>query len=675
MLRCRGASLFKALAILCSALLVFWQDLEVVANDAFNSEVMNYVLVIPFFMAYALYRKRRMLQAVAPLENPKAIREAETIAGAFLLLTAFVLYWQGSYTFYPVEYHLVSMPVFLAGAVLLVYNWQTLRQLLFPLAMLLLLEPFPLEVANMVGFQLSVLSSTAAYGLLKSFNLPVTLDTSQTPIITVQTVQGAQVPLAVDVACSGLYSLTGFVVFAAFAAFVMRGAAWKRAALFSAGFPAIYGLNVLRIAGIVWIARGWGEGAAMQAFHLMGGSVLIFVATLLLLTLGDRVGKLRIFSSGPKQEPCALCNESLVRGESFCPYCGKFLGHRKLKATWQGAARAFGVVAIALLVIPIQMPPFALAKGTASVDLGDFSAAELKNQLLPNLPGWDLEFLYRDRDVEYWAKWDAALVYYYRKRGPEELQPIVFVLIQVEKGRHTWEASLYQWPAQHGYPTATMLVERDVNVMDNPQIAGRFLVFKRLGSTVTEAVVYWFEKALFTLNGTAVSRYVSISLDAYPGALASAGAISGPDDFDGAQAMLLPMARAIAEHWEPLKTWTLVNFSLGQWAGYALALTTAPCAAAAALLFLRTREERRGKARLFQRLDEEDKELLAAMAPTPKDLQTGMSIEAIHYTNTGRETEPRKLVEKLEEAEKVGLVARKVVGMEDEPYLVWKRDF
>ena len=52
------------------------------------------------------------------------------------------------------------------GAILLVYNWQTLRQLIFHLALLLFLEPFPLQLVNMIGYQISTLSSIAAYNLL-----------------------------------------------------------------------------------------------------------------------------------------------------------------------------------------------------------------------------------------------------------------------------------------------------------------------------------------------------------------------------------------------------------------------------------------------------------------------------------------------------------------------------
>ena len=677
MVRGRPATILKVLAILGPWLLIYWQDLEVVAGDAINSEVMNYIIVIPFFIGYAIYRKRRVLQAVTPLENSRQIRNVETGVGASLLLTSFILYWHGSYTFYPVEYHLLSMFIFLAGAILMVYNWQTLRQLLFPLALILFLEPVPLQVANMIGFQISAISSIAAYNLLKFFGLPVELTIQQTPIIMVQTVQGVEIPLAIDVACSGLYSMTGFATFAVFASFITRGATWKRIALFALGFPMIYGLNILRIATIVWIAHGWGEGAAIQAFHLLGGSVLIFAATLLLLTLGDKVGKLRIFTTRVNQEPCTLCNESLTKGESFCPYCGSFLKPQKQSIAGNNMVRIIGVILIALLIIPIQIPPFALAKGTASIDLGTFSPSEIKNDILPTIPGWDLEFLYRDVEVEKAAHWDAALVYYYQKQGPDEFQPIVFVLIQIEKGRHTWEASLYVWPAKYGYPTATMLVERDVDILDSPRIAGRFLEFIRVRSTVPEAVVYWFEEAQFTVNETIVSRYVSISLDAYPEDLARAGLIEGPNDADGIQAILLPMARSIAEHWEPLKTWTLIQMGINQWTGYLLIGTISPCIVAVSFLCFKLRTDRKRNAELFKRLIVPlEREVLEAVAlSSRKGPPTGRAIDAKYLENTGKEIEPEKLIEKLEAAKEVGLVKREISNNDDEPVLVWKNRF
>jgi exosortase len=673
MLSGRAAVLVKAIAIIAPIPLIYWQDLEVVASDALSSEVMNYVLVIPFFIAYALYRKRRMLQAVTAVENTGRTGDAEAIIGALSLATAFILYWHGSYTFYPVEYHLLSMLLFLSGAILLVYNWQTVRQLAFPLALLLFLEPIPLQAANAIGFEVSALSSLAAYSLAKASGLPVALMAEQTPIITVQTVQGVEIPLAVDVACSGLYSLTGF---AAFAAFIMRGSAWKRVSLFALGFPVIYGLNILRITAIVWIAHGWGEGAAMETFHLLGGSVLIFAATLLLLTLGDKAGKLRIFTPRAGRLPCPLCEGSVNRGEAFCPYCGASLTPPQQTIAARSFTKVIAVVAIAFLFLPIQIPPFALAKGTTSIDLGNFSPEELKDRILPKIPGWDLGFLYRDEAVEQIAKWDAALIYYYRRQGANGSGPIVFVLIQIMSGRHTWEASLYQWPAQHGGTTATMYAESDLDVLNNPKITGRFLEFARVGSGFPEAVVYWFERSLFTANGSVVSRYVSISLDAYPDDLARAGLIRGIDDVSGIQGLLLPMARSIAEHWGPLKTWTLINIGLGQWTAYILAGVASAFSAMIVLLYLKRRTAREQNAGLYRRLgDADERMLLEAVAKSSKGLSTGKAIGAKYREGAGKSLLPEALVETLTEAAGTGLVEKVVAADGDEPVLIWRSGF
>jgi len=677
MLQRRVAVVLKVAAILIPLILVYWQDLQIVASDALTSEVMNYIIVIPFFIAYALYRKRRMLQAVTPLENHKEIERTERIAGLSLCLSAFILYWHGSYTFYPVEYHLLSMPLFLAGAILLVFNWQTLRQLIFPLVLLLFLEPLPLQAANMIGFQMSALSSVAAYNLVKLFGLPVTLTTLQTPIIIIQTVQGIQLPLAIDVACSGLYSLTGFVAFAVFAAFIMRGPAWKRAALFIVGFPMMYGLNILRLSTIVWIAHGWGGGAAMQAFHLLGGPVLIFIATLLLLTVGDRVAKLRIFTTTVSQEPCPLCAETKKGGESFCPHCGTFQEPQEQGITTRNTAKIAAVIGVTFLIILIQIPPFAVAKGTAGIDLETFSASELKHEILPTITGWDLNFVYRDTRIEQVTNWDAALVYSYQKQESDNPRPTVYVLIQIATGRHTWEASLYEYPAKHGQPTAAILEQVDINVLDDPKVTGRYLEFTRVGSTVPEALVYWFEKALFTANDTQVSRYVCISLDTFPEDLAKAGMIDGENDIEGIQAILLPMARSIAEHWEPMKTFAWVNVGLGQWGPYIVILAVAPCIIVVGLLYVKMRTERKRIAEVYQQLElPQEKKVLEALAQASKEnLPTGKAIQAKYSEATGKTLEPKALIETLNEAAKTRLVEKVIASREDEPVLVWKHRF
>jgi hypothetical protein len=69
-----------------------------------------------------------------------------SIAGALLLLTAVLLYWNGSYTPISLEYHLVALPLFSAGLILFLFNSQTLRIMAVPISFLFFLVPPPSDV-------------------------------------------------------------------------------------------------------------------------------------------------------------------------------------------------------------------------------------------------------------------------------------------------------------------------------------------------------------------------------------------------------------------------------------------------------------------------------------------------------------------------------------------------
>ena len=130
----------KVATIIVSTLAIFNQDLTIIANNALQSEVTSYLLTIPFLFIYLIYRKRKMLRQVMPMENkdqPKKTKHVPTIMGIILSTTAILLYWHGSYTFTPLEYHIFALPIFTAGLILLLFNPQTLRQLAFPITFLI----------------------------------------------------------------------------------------------------------------------------------------------------------------------------------------------------------------------------------------------------------------------------------------------------------------------------------------------------------------------------------------------------------------------------------------------------------------------------------------------------------------------------------------------------------
>jgi exosortase len=294
------ALIVKIAAVTLATLTLFSQDLVIIFNDALRSETASHILAIPIIFAYLIYRKRKMLTAVTPLETqsqPKETKYLPTITGILLSATAILLYWYGSYTFTPLEYHVSALPIFAAGLTLILFNPQTLRQLVFPIAFLIFLTPPPSDILYGLGSTLSVVSSEASYGIVNALGVPSTLSSEYgNPTIFITRPNGATMSFAVDIACSGVYSLIGFLIFAVFIAYIIRDKPMKKLALFLVGIPLIYLLNIIRITSILLIGYHYGEETALQAFHLLGGWILIFLGTLLLLAISEKIFKMRIFA-------------------------------------------------------------------------------------------------------------------------------------------------------------------------------------------------------------------------------------------------------------------------------------------------------------------------------------------------------------------------------------------
>src|SRR3990170_2549050 len=168
----------KIATITLTTLTLFSKDLTIIFSDALQSETTSQILAIPFIFAYLLYRKHKTLRAVLPLESKnqtKPLRHLPLVAGVLLVITSVLLYWHGSYTFTPLEYHLFALPVFAAGLVLFLFNAQSLRQLAFPIAFLFFLEPPPSEILYTLGAALSALSAQVSSALVSLIGIPSTL--------------------------------------------------------------------------------------------------------------------------------------------------------------------------------------------------------------------------------------------------------------------------------------------------------------------------------------------------------------------------------------------------------------------------------------------------------------------------------------------------------------------
>jgi exosortase len=658
----------KASTIIAAAVALYFQDLNMIFTDAINNESTSYILVIPLLFAYLIYRKRKMLRAVIPSEasnQPKDTRYLVALTGILLCTTAIVFYWYGSYTFTPLEYHVLTLPIFTSGLILLLFGTQTLRQLAFPIVFLFFLTPPPSEILYNLGSSLSVISSEAANAIVSALGIPSTLtDQSGTPTIAITRPDSSTMNFSVDIACSGIYSLLGFLIFAAFIAYAVRDKTWKKISTFAIGFPLIYALNIARITIIVLIGYQFGEQLALDLFHLLGGWMLIFLGTLILLLASEKALKTKIFTS--PREKCSECNPKPEPNEGFCHACGRLLKPSRIALHKTDIVK---IVAIALaigLLTSIQAPAFALTKAGPMTIITTPSGEQVSTDILPQTPDYNLSFLYRDTEFEEKAKQDMSLIYLYAPNDQTKYPILVAIEIASTRGSlHNWELCLITWAVAHGQqPRATQIELKDIQLTQNPPIIGRYFAFRYNSDNLTEAVLYWFETSTFTVNSTSQQKQVKISLIAYPENL---------DDLPGIENQFLALATVITGYWQPIKTWSQITMLISQNGADLATITSATAVATTILYYSQTRRRKKANTTVYEKLSKPNQEITGIVRNTEKRTEPTLNnIKATYEKTIEQPIDPEQLQQKLEALEKTGIIENSITNKQDEPIQTWK---
>jgi len=654
--------------IILTILIVYWQDLSILFNEALQSEAVSHIVLIPFLVSYLIYRKKELVKASLALEQLRGktkLISVSDIVGAAFCLTAFLLYWYGSYTFYPLEYHITSLLIFIMGVTLILSNVKTLIILIFPILFLAFLILPPSSVTYTAGALLANINTQGSYTLLKTAGLPVTLSHKYgAPIIALNTsVSTSPIEFAVYQASSGIYSLIAFIMFATFLVYITRGSLTRRAALFGLGLLILPILNIIRISLIVSIAHWLGEEIAMTIFHTFTGWLLIFSGILLLLLIGEKFLHLQILGGSKQAGFCSECNDRLKNQESFCLNCGKFL-----KPSHVRISKRFWMKVIALLissylvVVSIQAPVFAFAP---ELTLSN-SSPQVNTNVFPEIRDYQLQFLYRDVSFERAVGQDASLIYAYLPQNASTLP--VYVIVGVANSissLHNWEVSLIAWRVSQGLPPLVTLLESgDMQLTENPRIIARYIVFQH-PSNYTYTALYWYQKAMFKTGLTVEPRYVRINLLILT---------TNPNDSAKLIEELQTMGQSIAVYWEPLRVQSLVSlgiplqqFLLGSTVVAAIFVQTSQYAL----------EQRKKKTNLkiFEKLAPPKEKLLNQ---TIKELSqktketTTQNIASAFEKATGKAAKQNELIHMLNNLEKHGIISADIINIIDQPRLVWK---
>jgi exosortase len=651
-----------------TVLIIYGRDLEILANEALQNEALSHVLLIPFFAGFLLYLKRDLVKAAVAFERNKkdtTTKYIDELVGLALCLVAFLLYWYGSNTFYAFEYHILSLPIFLIGLTLVLFNLKATLMLLPPILFLFFLVPIPSEYFNAIGGIMANSNTLASYNILKTIGIPVTLATTNgPPTLTLPSVNG-QSPssFTVDLPCSGIYSLIAFATFATFLAVVTTAKASRKLILVALGFATFEVLNVLRITAIISIAHWFGQEIAMYMFHAVAGLILIFIGMLITLFIGEKLLKIQILPPAQETQPCPKCAKNLT---DFCSNCGRHLNRTSRKISSRFWAKLLLLLlGCTLVTFSINAPTFAVAKESVGVKSGpDWENVTIA---LPEITDYRLNYLYSDTTYAQIARQDASIWYSYTSLT-NYTKPAIFVLIGVAdsiSNLHNWEVCLVSWQTAQGlYPLVAILDQGDTQLIKDVPLIARYIVFKT-SDNYTQTTLYWYEKATFKTGLTVTQKYVRLSL-----VIASRNS-TGYKEHENE---LLTIGQKIAAYWEPLKTQSLISLGIP-------AQQTLLIASIAFIAFTKTTQysndwrKKNNNAKIFSKFaPKQEKEALQTILDLAKEKKTMKTaeIETALNEKMKKPTKPDVLLSTLTRLKEYGFIKEDVISINNKPVLIWK---
>jgi hypothetical protein len=415
---------------------------------------------------------------------------------------------------------------------------------------------------------------------------------------------------------------------------------------------------------ILLIGYNFGEEQALQVFHLLGGWGFIFLGTLLLVLISEKMFKIRLFANNT--EKCSQCNLEAHSTQSLCLSCSRILKPADVTFHKRDIMKLVSIVSAMVLLVSIQVPVFALTQGSPLVIIDNTSGGQASTGFLPRISDFDLSFIYSDTDFQRIAKQDMSLIYLYSPINRTNKE--IWVTIEIASTRtrlHRWETCLISWPILMGsQPQVTQIELRDVQLNQNPPITGRYLAFQYHSTEAIQAVFYWYESATFKVNSTSEEKQVKISIIAYPESL---------EDLPEIENQLVAFGTEIADYWEPIKTWSQAALLISRNSASLLGMASALLVVMVVLYTFETKRQRKGNAELYQKLCESDRRIIGSVRETEKHAMPTLDNIATTYQKTiGHSVDVDRLLQRLVELAKVGIVRSSVANKQDQPTQIWK---
>jgi exosortase len=249
-------------SLLIAALIgaAYFRVLIKLVSDWWQFSDYSYGFLVPPFAAYLLWTKRESLLRT---------KIAPTWSGLAVVALGMVLLLLGVYGS---ELFLsrLSFVVVCTGLVLSFGGWKLLREMRYPLMILVLAIPIPALVLTQITFPLQIMASKLASALLPLFGVPVLREGN---IIVLPAMS-----LEVAEACSGIRSLMSLFTISVLYGYFRDRSIARRVILALASIPIAIATNAARLLGTGLCVQYWDPTKALGFFHEFSGWLMFVVS-------------------------------------------------------------------------------------------------------------------------------------------------------------------------------------------------------------------------------------------------------------------------------------------------------------------------------------------------------------------------------------------------------------
>jgi exosortase/archaeosortase family protein len=290
--------------LLISVLVAYNYSLSTLLQTADEQTPLAYISLVPAIALALAAIRARPLRPEPPIYD----RHVDYTIGIPLIAAAVavneLLPARMSAMFWVYRMDLLTLPIFVAGAVAIIFGSRVLWRQRLAILFLFLAWPYPYQ-----KYLLGVLDAFTNLTLMAMQKIAIWTHlakpaSSLDNTLFVITHHGSTFALSVVSACSGVNGVVGFLLVGSAFAAIVKGPIVRKLLWLTGGIVLLWAINLIRITFIFFAGREWGESVAINIFHPFIGLVTFSLGVLVMILLIKPLGMhIAIGENTPTAQP------------------------------------------------------------------------------------------------------------------------------------------------------------------------------------------------------------------------------------------------------------------------------------------------------------------------------------------------------------------------------------